>query len=112
MDGFTLPHPLHTLRGEVRKVGVEIEFGGLSLADAAEAVRAAYAGELRQDHEHRYTVTTALGTFEIPFDSTLLSDKRYAQVLDRLGLPVGGGVKEAVEGALRRIGESFLPLEV
>jgi hypothetical protein len=112
MDGFMLPHPLHTRRGEVRKVGVEIEFGGVSLPDAAEAVRAAFGGELRQDHEHRYTVATPLGPFEVTFDSTLLSDKRYAEVLDRLGLPVGGGVKEAVEGALRRIGESFLPLEV
>jgi len=112
MDGFTLPHPLYNRRGEVRKVGVEIEFGGVSLSDAAEAVRAAYDGELRQDHEHRYTVATPLGEFEVTFDSALLSEKKYEQVLDRLGLSAADGVKEAVEGALRRIGESMLPLEV
>lgn len=112
MDGFVLPDPVENCRGEVRRVGVEIEFGGLALADAAEAVRAAYGGALRQDHEHRFTVTTALGEFEVTFDSTLLSDKRYEHVLDRLGLVGSQGVKEVVEGALRRIGGTFLPLEV
>jgi hypothetical protein len=112
MDGFSLPHPIYNRRGGVRTVGVEIEFGGVSLPDAAEAVRVAYGGELRQDHAHRFTVTAPLGEFAVTFDSTLLSDKKYEQALDRLGLPVGDGVKGAVEGALRRIGETFLPLEV
>jgi hypothetical protein len=111
MDGFTLPHPVYNRRGEVRRVGVEIEFGGVSLPDAADAVRAAYDGELHQDHDHRFTVTTALGEFEVTFDSALLSDKKYEQVLDRVGLS-GEGLKVAVEGALRRISGSILPLEV
>ena len=111
MQGFALPHPVHTRRGEVRRVGVEIEFGGVSLPDAAEAIRAAYDGQLRRDHDHRYTVLTSLGEFEVTFDSGLLSDKKYEQVLDRIGLS-GEGVKGAVEGALRRIGGSILPLEV
>src|SRR3954447_17784783 len=74
MDGFMMPHRPTNARGEVRRVGVEIEFGGVSLPDAAEAVRAAFDGELRQDYEHRYTVATALGEFEVTFDSSLLSD--------------------------------------
>jgi len=49
MDGFTLPPALSTRRGEVRRVGVGIEFGGVSLPDAAEAVRAArFRGAIRQ----------------------------------------------------------------
>jgi hypothetical protein len=112
MDGFELPGAVRNRRGDVRKVGVEIEFGGVSLPDAAEAIRAAYGGDLRRDHEHRFTVVTALGEFEVTFDSTLLSDKAYEQVLERIGVPVSDGVREAVEGALRRIGGTVLPLEV
>ena len=112
MDDYATPCPLHTRRGEVRRVGVEIEFGGVSLPDAAEAVRAAYGGTARQDHEHRFTVATPLGDFDVTFDSSLLSDKKYEQVLDRIGLPAGGPVQGAVEGTLRRIGGAFLPLEV
>lgn len=112
MDEYVLPHPPYTRGGGVRKVGVELEFSGLSLPDAAEAVRAAYGGALRQDHEYRYTVATPLGEFEVTFDSSLLSDRRYEQLIDGLGLPAGGSVKEAVEGALRRLGRSIFPLEI
>ena len=42
MSEFALPWPLHTSGGAVRRVGVELEFGGLELAEAAEAVRAAF----------------------------------------------------------------------
>jgi hypothetical protein len=112
MAEYVLPEPVRNQRGEVRRVGVELEFGGVSLPEAAEAVRAAFGGELRQDHEHRFTVATALGEFEVTYDSTLLSDKRYAELLDRLPINVGDGVKSAVEGVLKRIGNAILPLEV
>ena len=110
MAEFTLPQPLRTRRGEVRKVGVELEFTGVTLSDA---VREAFGGELRQDHEHRYTVAVpSLGEFEVTFDSSLLSDKRYEQVLDKLGLSLGVGVKHALESVLRTVGEAVLPLEI
>lgn len=111
MDVFVPPEPVVNRRGKVRKVGVEIEFGGVSLPEAAEAIRAAYDGTLRQDHEHRFTVSTHLGDFEVTFDSSLLSDKKFEHVLERLGLATQG-VKEVVEGALRRLTGRLLPLEV
>jgi hypothetical protein len=80
------------------------------LAEAAEAVRAAYDGETRQDHEHRYVVATGLGEFEVTYDTSLLSKKKYEQIVDRLGL--GDGVKGVVEGALERVGNAVLALEV
>lgn len=110
MSRYVPPCPLRTRRGDVRKVGVELEFGGVSLAEAAEAVRDAFGGHLRQEHEHRCTVAADLGEFEVTFDSSLLSDRKYAESLDRLG--VGEGVKGAVEGVLRRVGGAILPLEV
>src|SRR4051794_8452651 len=111
MTEFAQPCPLRTRKGEVRKVGVELEFSGTSLPEAAEAVREAYGGELRQDHEHRYAlVAPELGEFEITFDSSLLSDKRYEEVLGGLGIPLSDGVKGVVESVLRTVGGTFLPL--
>jgi hypothetical protein len=99
-------------RGEIRKVGVELEFGGVSLQVAAEAVREAYGGEITQDHEHRYAVATKLGEFEVTYDSSLLSDKKYAEFVDKLGLPLGEQVKGAVERVVRGISGAILPLEI
>jgi hypothetical protein len=110
MSEFAPPHPLRNCRGEVRRVGVELEFGGLSLPEAAEAVRAAFGGEVRQDHEHRYTVVTDLGEFDVTFDSSLLSKKGYERLVERLGL--GESVRGTVEGVLRRLGGAVLPLEI
>src|SRR5829696_8123788 len=113
MSEFAPLCPLRNRRGEVRKVGVELEFSGVSLPDAAEAVREAFGGQLRQDHEHRYTVTApGLGEFEVTFDTSLLSNKRYAELIDGLGLPLPDGVKGLVESALRTVGDAILPLEV
>jgi hypothetical protein len=97
---------VRTRAGEVRRVGVELEFGGLELVEAAEAVRESFGGEVRQDHEHRYTVLTGLGEFEVTFDSSLLSERKYER------WDVGGAVKSAVGGVLRLVGGAVLPLEI
>ena len=110
MGRFASPHPVLNYRGEPRKVGVELEFGGVSLQTAAEAVREAFGGEVKQDHEHRYTVATSLGEFEVTFDSSLLSHKKYESLTERFGL--GEQIKEAIERVLRGIGDAILPLEV
>jgi hypothetical protein len=113
MNEFELPQPLRTKRGEVRRVGVELEFSGMALPEAAEAAREAFGGELRQVHEHRYLLDApGLGEFEVTFDSSLLSDRRYEEVLAGLGIALPGGVKGMVESVLRTVGDAILPLEV
>jgi hypothetical protein len=110
MAQFILPDVIYTRSGQIRRLGVELEFGGVSLPEAAEAVRAAFDGQIRQDHDHHFTIATSLGDFTVTFDSSLLSERKLEQHIDRIGL--GDGVKEAVEGVLRRIGDNILPLEV
>jgi len=113
MNEFELPQPLRTKGGDLRRVGVELEFSGMALPEAAEAVREAFGGELRQVHEHRYLLDApGLGEFEVTFDSSLLSDKRYEEVLAGMGIPLPGGVKGLVESVLRTVGDAILPLEV
>ena len=110
MGEFVLPQPLLTDRGEVRRVGVELEFAGMSLEAAAEAVCSAFDGAMRQDHEHRYFVTTDLGEFEITYDTALLREQKAARTVQRFGL--GQWVKTASEWVLRKLSDAALPLEV
>jgi hypothetical protein len=108
---FASPCPLRNRRGEVRRVGVELEFAGIELREASEAVRAAYGGEVRQEHEHRYAVTVpALGEFDVTYDTSLLSQKKLDAIAG--GLPLGETVKGAVESVLRRLGGGVLALEI
>jgi hypothetical protein len=67
------PHapPLqHTASGELRRVGVEIEFAGVQIAEAAEMVRQHYGGETRSMGAHRLHVDgTAWGRFVVELDT-------------------------------------------
>jgi len=108
MAEFVSPRPLLNSRGKVRCVGVELEFGGLTLPMAVDAVRAAFGGDVRQEHENRYTVMTDLGEFEVTYDTPLLSDQNVAPDQSTLGK----GVKEAANWVLRQLGGTVLPLEI
>jgi hypothetical protein len=109
MPEFAPPRPLRNSRGELRRVGVELEFGGMTPREAAEAVRAAFGGDIRQDHEHRFAVVTDLGEFEVTYDSYLLS-KKPEEAADHSA--VEKGAKGAFEWVVRQLGGTVLPLEI
>lgn len=111
MGAFAPPQPLRNRRGAVRRVGVELEFGGLSLAAAVDAVRAAFGGTVRQDHENRYTVVADLGEFEITYDTPLLSGQPGSGAGEDASA-LQKGVKDATGWVLRQLGGTVLPLEV
>lgn len=58
--------------GQRRRVGVEIEFSGLSVIIAAEAVQKVFGGTLHPDGGHRLIVkTNAHGAFRVELDMSL-----------------------------------------
>lgn len=85
-----LPHPL-TEAGTVRKVGVEIEFSGLSEEETASVVQHRFGGSVSDASAHELSVTgTEIGDIEIELDTALrkLADSK---LLDA-GLSVARGV--------------------
>ena len=56
--------------GNQRRVGVELEFAGIDLMAAAEAVRETFGGETAWQDAHSITITgTRFGTFGVELDS-------------------------------------------
>lgn len=56
-------------RGEIRKVGVEIEFSGLSARETALILARRFDGHLKREDPHRYRVETARwGEFVVELD--------------------------------------------
>jgi hypothetical protein len=85
-----------------RRVGVEIEFGRLAPPDAAEAVRMAFGGTIKQDGAHRLEVDdTGIGTFTIELDWRWVHED-----LDQ------GGPLNKARDMLGQIGREVIPTEI
>lgn len=55
--------------GQPRRVGVELEFAGLSASDAANVVASTFSGTVIVDGPHDFTIATRLGPFGAKIDS-------------------------------------------
>lgn len=112
MGARTLAPP--TLRrpdGAMRRVGVEVELGGLSLDAAAEIVRELYGGTI--DRKNRFTSVvrdTTLGDFGVEIDSAVLKDQRWENALGELGL--GTHLLVAVDDVLEKLARAWIPCEI
>ncbi|TYO90146.1 amidoligase family protein [Oceanicella actignis] len=91
------PRPL-AQGGRERLLGVELEFSGLSAAEAAEAVVRVFGGRARQLSEHRALVEGAeAGDFEVELDFRWAHD---------------GARDPRLRKILGDLGEALLPMEV
>jgi Putative amidoligase enzyme len=64
------PPELLNPEGGERRVGIEIEFGGIRIADAAAMVQQLYGGTIREVSRHRLEVAaTCFGDFRVEIDS-------------------------------------------
>lgn len=114
-SAFARPPRATNARGEIRGVGVELEFSGITLRDAAEAVRRVVGGEVVEDGPFELRVATGgTGDYRVEVDATLLRDRRYMRALEEIGVPVDhlADLEEPIEEIVGWIAERFVPLEV
>ena len=70
--------------GEPRRIGVEIEFGGLDLDRAAELVEQTFGGRIERPSPHVRKVTgTGIGDFEIELDAQMVHPKSEADDFEK-----------------------------
>lgn len=107
-----LPEKTHNHLGEERKVGIEIEFAGLSPRQALEALTCLYGGTEDEHHLFHYVLSnTSLGDFILELDSSQLQSlgenirdldlQRFPEALESVGLPL-----------LSKAAESLVPWEI
>jgi hypothetical protein len=106
-----MPPRLTGASGRARRVGVEIEFGGLDFQQAADIVVRLYGGTIREVSRVGVAVeNTSLGEFRIELDAMLLKSEKYRDVLEKLG--VGEKGQERVGDTLQALLEKFVPSEI
>lgn len=105
------PHP-RTAAGAPRRVGVEIEFGGMEVADAAALVGDVFGGNLVEDNPNRFLVEkTTHGDFIVELDA----DKLQPEDDDDADGPLKEIVDKVSEKAYRALGAiagAVVPVEV
>lgn len=110
---FLLPPRMYNESGEIRKVGFEIEFGGLGLEEAARLIADLYGGMIHKRHQFSYVVTgSQYGDFSLESDSRFLSQKKYDVYLEKMGIADFSGISENLEKILEKLAGTLLPFEI
>jgi hypothetical protein len=100
------PEPLNP-EGRPRRVGIEIEFGVIGVADAAAMVHELYGGTIREVGRHRLEVAaTRFGDFRIEVDS------HYVHGTPGNGETLVGRMKAVLADVTGDIAGRWLPVEI
>lgn len=74
----------HNARQTARRLGIEVEFGGLSARQAADLVQKKIGGHIREEDAHRFIVEdTRLGALRLELDSKYVHSTDDASSLER-----------------------------
>lgn len=102
------PHP-HTQAGAKRRVGVEIEFAGVEVDQAATLVQRLYGGRTKRHDEHRVQVQgTRFGDFVVELDSMYAHPDTDGTLLSKLK----GKMKDRVTGTVGDVIGLWMPNEI
>ncbi len=105
--------------GNVRKVGFELEFAQLKVADCVLLVQKLYGGTIEKAHRFSQKVVgTSLGDFSVEIDLKLLTEKKYKALFDTFNLDpaqvkLGSStLEDKVESALESVIQTVIPYEI
>lgn len=109
---FQIPPRILNDQGEKRRVGFELEYGGLDLLETAKILERMFDGEIERKSDYTMTVTTELGDFELEADSNFLKQKRYNKYLAMLGVDPQSEIGENAEALVSKLAGTLIPFEI
>lgn len=101
--------------GEVRKVGLEVELGNLTLERTLELISHTLGGEIQIESRTEGRVRgTRLGAFKVEFDHSILRNRSYLRPLERLGLidDENSSAAQSVEDSVLSLAAEIVPIEI
>lgn len=109
---FQLPPRILNNQGEKRRVGFELEYGGLDLLETAKILQRMFDGEIQHKNQFVMRVATELGDFELEADSSFLKEKRYKKYLSMLGIERHSEIEEDAESLVGKLAGTLIPFEI
>jgi hypothetical protein len=84
---FKQPPVVLNEKGEIRRVGFELEFAGVNLQQTANIILQVYGGEhICTDRQKQKVINTSVGDFNLNVDLRLLTEKKYKILFEKLGI--------------------------
>jgi hypothetical protein len=103
-----MPPIMHRADGGMRRVGIEIEFSGLALEEAADVLLSLLGGPSRRLGRYEIEIDgDPAGAWQVELDFELLKALGRREIAADLG----GAVQELAEDTLRAIAERIVPVE-
>lgn len=117
LDGarrYLAPPRRSTGLGVDRKVGLELEFGGVEVAPTMAAIADIFGGTVEQLQPTLGEVRgTRYGDFGVELDSTMFTERKYVESLRRVGLDIERDrVLAQAEETVLRVVREIIPFEV
>ncbi len=115
---FRMPPVLTTANGALRKVGYEIEFGGLTSGEACDLLREEFGGSIGRRNRYYMKITGSRpGDFVVKIDSRFLYEKQYSKIAGLFGIEEGRlsdqeGLLGKTEQILEGVFSSVVPYEI
>lgn len=110
---FEMPAQVTKVNGEPRRVGFELEFGGVPVETVPQVVCGLFGGRVERTSRFYYKVTgSPLGEFKIGVDSSFFRKETYKIWLRRFGVNPAGAFVRRSEYALERCAGTLVPIEI
>ena len=111
---FAMPPRERTAEGSLRRVGFELEFAGLEPGRTADIVATVTGGRAVAGGPFGFRVeNTAHGDWQVELDATVLRDRKYLELLERLGIDVRGvEMLPRIEEWIMRAAGTVVPCEI
>lgn len=104
-------YPLLKRDNSPRKIGYEIEYAGLSLESSAQYVASCFGGNAEKQHDNKYFIETADGTFIVLVDFELLQEISELQAHSSKS-QVEELLSDTAKTILESVSENMAPLEI
>lgn len=111
---YLQPPLLQNSDNEPRRVGFEIEFGGLTIREIAAALHKRLGGEIRQYNPYHFEIRdSTLGNIKVERDAELLKSAKYRDLLNLLNIDFNPDtLANEIEHGIDRLSSLIIPCEI
>jgi len=110
---YAAPPRARNPAGKLRRVGLEVEFGHLTVEKTLDIVASVLGGTVTLESPAEGSVEgTAFGKFKVELDSMPLKERRYLDPLEKMGVESDSNAARLVEESVLRIARELVPVEV